>query len=276
MDNRGPDSIPAAGILPAMTTVVLDRVLRILDQLSRYDAGGLTLSDIARQADIPHPTVHRLLRDLSDARLVTALPDGRGYVLGRRAFEVGLAARARHDVAPLFEAHLRRLTDATGYAAYLFVRSGPEAVCHDHTHRQRLDPPLSVTVGGRRPLGVGAAGLALLAAQDDARVEQALAAHAAVLGRYGGLDVPALRTLIAQTRALGYARSGGCLNTNTAAVGHAVRDAGGCAFAAVSLSTTVARLTQREAARLASLLRAEIAQIEPRVRFAWSDEAVLR
>ncbi len=116
----------------------------------------------------------------------------------------------------------------------------------------------------------------LLAAQDDARVEASLAAHAGVLGRYGGLDVPSLRTLIAQTRALGYARSGGCLNTNTAAVGHAVRDPGGCAFAAVSLSTTVARLTQREAARLASLLRAEIAQIEPRVHFAWSDEAALR
>lgn len=175
-----------------------------------------------------------------------------------------------------FRGLLRRLAEATGYAAYLFVRSGIEAVCHDHTHAQRLDPPLSVTVGGRRPLGVGAAGLALLAAQDDARVEASLAAHAGVLGRYGGLDVASLRTLIAQTRALGYARSGGCLNTNTAAVGHAVRDPGGCAFAAVSLSTTVARLTQREAARLASLLRAEIAQIEPRVRFAWSDEAALR
>ncbi|OPH13033.1 ArsR family transcriptional regulator, partial [Azospirillum brasilense] len=96
-----------------MTTVVLDRVLRILDQLSRYDAGGLSLSDIARQSGIPHPTVHRLLRDLAQARLVTLLPDGRGYVLGRLAFEVGLAARARHDVAPLFAAHLRRLAEPT-------------------------------------------------------------------------------------------------------------------------------------------------------------------
>lgn len=259
-----------------MTTLVLDRALRILDQLSRYDARGLSLSDIARQSGIPHPTVHRLLRDMAAARMVTQLPDGKGYVLGRLTFEHGLAARARHDVAPLFTAHLRRLADATGYAAYLFVLSGHEAVCYDHTNVQRLDPPLSVTVGGRRPLGVGAAGLALMAAQDDALVEAALQAHAEVLGRYGGLDVPALRTLIAQTRALGYARSGGCLNTNTAAVGHAVRDAGGRAFAAVSLSTTVARLTQREAARLASLLRAEVREIEPRVRFAWSDGEALR
>lgn len=50
-------------------------------------------------------------------------------------------------------------------------------------------------------------------------------------------------------RAPGNARSGGCLNTKAAAVGHAVRDACGSALAAVSLSTTVARLTQREAAR---------------------------
>ena len=90
------------------------------------------------------------------------------------------------------------------------------------------------------------------------------------------MDEPALRGLLAQTRALGYARSGGCLNTNTAAVGHAVVDAGGRAFAAISLSTTVARLTQRETARLAALLRAQIAEIQPRVHFHWSDEAPLR
>ncbi len=259
-----------------MTTLVLDRALRILDQLSRYDARGLSLSDIARQSGIPHPTVHRLLRDMVAARLVTPLPEGRGYVLGRLTFEHGLAARARHDVAPLFAPALRRLTEATGYAAYVFVRSGHEAVCYDHTAVPRPDAALSVTVGGRRPLGVGAAGLALLAAQDDALVEAALHTHADALGRYGGLDVPALRALIAQTRTLGHARSGGCLNTNTAAVGHAVRDAGGGAFAAMSLSTTVARLTQREAGRLAALLRAEIADIEPRVPFHWTDGDALR
>lgn len=59
-------------------------------------------------------------------------------------------------------------------------------------------------------------------------------------------------------------------------MGHAVRDAGGRAFAAVSVSTTQARLTQREAARLAALLRAEIVEIEPRVRFRWSDGEALR
>ncbi|QPF76152.1 helix-turn-helix domain-containing protein [Roseateles sp. DAIF2] len=259
-----------------MATLVLDRALRILEQLSRYDARGLSLSDLARQSGIPHPTVHRLLRDMAAARLVTPLPDGRGYVLGRLPFEHGLAARARHDVTPLFAANLRRLSEATGYAAYLFVLSGVEAVCYDHTQSQRLDPPLSVTVGGRRPLGVGAAGLALMAAQDDARIEAALRANGEALGRYGGLDVPTLRGLLAQTRKLGYARNGGCLNTNTAAIGHAVADAGGRAFAAISLSTTVARLTQREALRLAALLRAEIAEIRPRVHFHWDDAAALR
>ena len=44
----------------------------------------------------------------------------------------------------------------------------------------------------------------------------------------------------------------------------------------MSVSTTQARLTQREAARLAALLRAEIVEIEPRVRFRWSDGEALR
>lgn len=259
-----------------MATVVLERTLRILDQLSRYDARGQSLSELARQSGIPHATVHRLLQDLLAARLVAREPDGRGYVLGRLAFEYGLAARSRHDVAGLFTPNLERLTAATGYAAYLFVRSGTEAVCYAHTATRRPDAPLTVTVGGRRPLGVGAAGLALLAAQDDALVEQALAQHAEVLGRYGGLTTPRLRELLEQTRTLGYARSGGCLNTNTAAVGHTACDAAGQAFAAISLSTTQARLTHREAARLDGLLRAEIADITPRIHFHWSDSAALR
>lgn len=189
---------------------------------------------------IPHATVHRLLQDLLAARLVVQQPDGRGYVLGRLAFEYGLA------------------------------------VCYAHTATRRPDTPLTVTVGGRRPLGVGAARLALLAAQDDTLVEQALADHAEVLGHYGGLSAARLRELLEQTRTLGYARSGGCLNTNTAAVGHTACDAAGQAFAAVSLSTTQARLTHRETARLDSLLRAEIADIKPRCHFQWSDSAALR
>lgn len=59
-----------------LATQVLDRVLRILDQLSHYGARGLSLSDIACQSGIPHPGVHWLLQDMAAARLAALLSAG--------------------------------------------------------------------------------------------------------------------------------------------------------------------------------------------------------
>jgi DNA-binding IclR family transcriptional regulator len=254
-----------------MATLVLDRALKILGVLSLYDSSGLPLSDIARRVDVPHPTVYRLLQDLTQSRLVTRLPDGRSYALGRIAYEFGLAARPRHDLSALFRPSLVRLTELTGYPTYLFVLSGHDAVCYDHTNARRLASALTITSGGRRPLGVGAGGLALLAAQDEKAAEAALRANAAKLGKFGGLDVVRVRTLVEETRVLGYARSGGCINTQTAAVGQVVRDARNRAFAAISLSTSFAHLRAVEAARLAALISEEIAPLTPRLRFDWND-----
>jgi DNA-binding IclR family transcriptional regulator len=247
-----------------MSTLVLDRTLKILGVLSLYDSSGLPLADIARRVEVPHPTVYRLLQDLLRSRLVTRLPQGRRYALGRTIYEFGLAARSRHDVSSLFRPSLERLCEQTGHPTYLFVLSGPDAVCYDHTNPRRAAELLTITSGGRRPLGVGAAGLALLAAQDDADVEAILHANAASFGKFGGLDVPRLRELIAETRSLGYSRSGGCLNTGTAAVGYAVRDASGAALAAISLSTRAAVLRAARAERLGRLIRDEIEPLASR------------
>jgi DNA-binding IclR family transcriptional regulator len=65
-----------------MSTLVLDRALKILGVLSLYDSSGLPLADIARRVEVPHPTVYRLLQDLVRSRLVTRLPHGRRYALG--------------------------------------------------------------------------------------------------------------------------------------------------------------------------------------------------
>jgi DNA-binding IclR family transcriptional regulator len=251
-----------------MGTLVLDRALKILGVLTLYDGTGLPLADIARRLGVPHPTVYRLLQDLLRWRLVTRLPDGRRYALGRTIYEFGLAARSRHDVSSLFRSSLERLTEKTALPAYLFVISGFDAVCYDHTSERRAAAPLTITSGGRRPLGVGAAGLALLAAQDDARVEAILRANAAEYGKFGGLDVPRLRGLIEETRSLGYCRSGGCLNTGTAAVGYAVRDAGGATVTAVSLSTRAPALRASQAERQGRLIRDEIEPLASRFRLA--------
>ncbi|WP_227163463.1 IclR family transcriptional regulator, partial [Lactiplantibacillus plantarum] len=59
---------------------------------------------------------------------------------------------------------LRQISDVSGDSAFLICRAGGDSLC---LHREVGNYPvqvLAVTIGHRQPLGVGAAGLALLGA----------------------------------------------------------------------------------------------------------------
>jgi DNA-binding IclR family transcriptional regulator len=68
---------------------------RALSVLATFDAGHQTLrlSDIARRADLPLPTAHRLVAELTAWGALTKQVDG-SYVVGRRLWDLGLLAPA--------------------------------------------------------------------------------------------------------------------------------------------------------------------------------------
>src|ERR671916_269796 len=68
---------------------------RVLSVLAAFDTThpSLRLSEIARRADLPLPTTHRLLAELSAWGGVSRRPDG-SYVIGRRPWDLGMLAPA--------------------------------------------------------------------------------------------------------------------------------------------------------------------------------------
>ncbi|WAM12220.1 helix-turn-helix domain-containing protein [Rhodococcus sp. JS3073] len=59
--------------MPARGESMIERVVRVLEAFK--DAGGsLTASEIARQADIPIPSAHRIVTELSASGSSTATP----------------------------------------------------------------------------------------------------------------------------------------------------------------------------------------------------------
>ncbi|MCL1960862.1 MAG: hypothetical protein FWG56_03590 [Desulfovibrionaceae bacterium] len=101
---------------------------------------------------------------------------------------------------------------------------------------------LVIQVGTLQPLGVGAAGLALLSALSDAQVDAIVAANATELPRYGGMTAERMRLLIRATRERGWSVIGNHATRNVLAVGMAVRNARGEPVAAISVATTQARM----------------------------------
>ena len=62
---------------------------------------GLSLTEIATRAALPHPSVHRVLQQLSDERLVDRHAELRRYRLGPMAFELGVAGSTMYDIRDL-------------------------------------------------------------------------------------------------------------------------------------------------------------------------------
>jgi len=117
-----------------------------------------------------------------------------------------------------------------------------------------------VTVGHRQPLGVGAAGLALLGALPAAEADEVVAQNEQALRAYGGMTVAQMRRLVENTRGRGWAVVGNAAVPGVLGVGMALCDAGGYPRLAVSVSSLISRMQAPRQRSIAELIRAQVSQ----------------
>ena len=235
---------------------VLRRGLRVLGVLRQAGAVGMHVTDIARAAGMQRSTVYRYLDVLAEEGYALREADAPRW----RMAELGVMmagdphAQAVRSLRPV----LRQISDVSGDSAFLICRAGGDSLC---LHREVGNYPvqvLAVTVGHRQPLGVGAAGLALLAAEADEVIlqnEQALRA-------YGGMTVAQMRRLAENTRDRGWAVVGNAAVPGVLGVGVALCDASGYPRLAVSVSSLISRMQAPRQRSIADLIRAQLAQDE--------------
>lgn len=154
---------------------VVDRVLALL---SAFDERHrvLTLTELARRADLPLPTTHRLVAQLVAGGALARRPDGR-YVVGRRLWDVGLLAPVQtglREVAAPFLADVHAATLAT---VHLAIHDRGQALYLDRLSG-RASVPVVSTVGSRLPLHATGVGKVLLAHAPAEAQEVALASLA--------------------------------------------------------------------------------------------------
>src|SRR5690606_27070865 len=96
--------------------------------------------------------------------------------------------------------------------------------------------------GHCHPLGVGAAGLAYLAAMDTHSAEQIIQANEPALNAYNRLSVGKLRNMMASTRDRGWSISCHVLDQRSLGVGCAVYDSRHRPVAAISVAAPIYRM----------------------------------
>lgn len=145
---------------------------RALAVLGAFDAKhrALTLSEIARRADLPVATAHRLLADLTAWGAVSKRDSGE-YVIGRRLWSIGLLAPVETGLRELASPYLHDLYGATFATVHLAVRDRLTALYLDRLSGHASVPVVSA-IGARLPLHTTGVGKVLLAhAPADVRNE---------------------------------------------------------------------------------------------------------
>lgn len=247
------------------------RLLAVMEELAAASSDGLRLTDVARAAGLGKATAHRILGGLEAHGLIEQDPETGRYFLGLRMLVWATAARARFGIARVAEPVVDRLARQTQDTVYLVARVGDESVCVDRREGSFPIRALTLDVGDRRPLGIGAGSLAMLAFLPDVEVDRIMAVHAPERAAYPFSD-GRVREMIDAARRNGYAYNdvhvfqGMETITDMAAVAVPIRRGDGIPVAALHLTAITARLEPPRRDELVAMLQHEVRRLESEYR----------
>lgn len=223
---------------------------------------GARLSDLVALSRLERPTARRILKCLIAERMLAQQEASHRYVLGPLIYELGLAAAPQFNLRDLCRAFVRRIAERTADTVFLTVRSGYDSVCIDRAEGSFPIKALTLEVGTRRPLGVGAGGLALLMPLPEPEVEEIIARNTPRLAAYNGLTAQTLTRMLRRSRELGYSLNDHHVTAGAVSVGLPVLDAYGAPLASISVGAIASRMKPERRPELAAALREETAALE--------------
>jgi DNA-binding IclR family transcriptional regulator len=246
-------------------TQSLHRASVLLQEIAAAGQEGARLSELAQRTQLERATIHRMLKMLVLERWLQRDETSKRYRLGPLIFELSLCIPTRSDFRSVFEPVLDELLHASKATVYLNVRSGLDFVCMARRDGGEQYSAMIHDVGGRRPLGIGASGLALLLdmpPEESARIVQK---NAARYPYYGRATQALAQESLDESRQLGYALSRDLDVVGLSAVGLPIHNAAGHAFAALSIVTPTPALTPERCEELVALARHAVQRIEKKI-----------
>jgi DNA-binding IclR family transcriptional regulator len=228
---------------------VLGRALRVLDTFDD-EHHELRLSEIARRAELPLSTVHRLVRELVAWGGLERTDDH--YRIGLRIFELGTIAPSweqRRNAALPF---MQDLYEATHQNIHLAALDGKEIVylLKLSGHEPNSAP---TRTGGRHAAHCTSLGKALLAFSPEPAQEAVIAAGLEPQTRFTIRDPAGFRKELAAIRERGLAFDRQESTPGLGCIGAPIFGPGGVPAAAISVSGPIRRMN---AAVLAPVIRA--------------------
>lgn len=230
------------------------RAIALLRRFAEVGREGKSAAELAAETGVDRTTTHRILRCMVEEGLLSSGRVRGRYALGPLAYELGLAAGEQINLATICRPVLARIAARTEDTVFLMARAGFDAVCLERVEGSYPVKTLVVNVGSRRPLGIGAGGLAVLSALRPDESEEVILQNAA---RIPGMTVERLRKLVARTSQKQFASLDVTGIPGVRAIAVAVRTPSGRPIAALSVAAVTSRMAKERQSVIVEMLRRE-------------------
>ncbi|WP_337030857.1 glyoxylate bypass operon transcriptional repressor IclR [Pantoea agglomerans] len=252
-----PVAAPAGGQVQSLT-----RGLTLLELIADSH-GSVALTELAQQAGLPNSTTHRLLSTMQQQGFVRQVGDLGLWTIGAHAFVVGSSFLQSRNLLALIHPVLRSLMEQSGETVNLAVLdlSDHQAVIIDQVQCTQL-MRMSAPIGGKLPMHASGAGKAFLAHLGDEQVTALL--HQKGLHYYTPktlMSPQSLKENLALVRKAGFSFDDEEHALGLRCVAAPIYDEHGEAFAALSISGPIARMTDDRITELGAQVIREARQV---------------
>ena len=228
--SAGPSSAtPVQSLVRGLT------VIRVFDA----ENAQLTLSDVARRAELTRATARRVLHTLADLGYVST--DGRRFSLRPKILELGHAFLSSMRLPAIVQPHLERLTDSAHESSSVAVLDERDIVYVARVARQRI-MTVVINVGTRFPAYATSMGRVLLANLPSDELDHYLDRHEReAFTSHTITDRGRLVTELTKVRDQGWALVDQELEEGLRSIAAPIRDRTGVVVAAINLSASSRR-----------------------------------
>lgn len=236
------------------------RALNLVEHLSGTDS-DLSLTELARLAELQPPTAHRLLQTLVERQWVVQDPSTTRYRLSHRLLGIVGDLEARTGrLRALVRPHLEALRDLSGESTNLVLLDGLATVYIDQVPGRR---PIRMftEIGARVPAYASGAGKAMLAFAPSGAQRALTRTPLKQLTEHTVTDLATLQREFEQIRTVGYACDNEEYEIGVACVAAPILAGDDAAPAAISISAPAARWKSVDRDALGRQLADHAAQI---------------
>lgn len=238
----------------------LTRIDKIFGAIKSSRHFELSLSDVARRANLSVPTTRRFLEELVNLEYLNYLEQKKKYTLGYKIQHLAEGFnryKVLGDVSPA----LREIAKLTRDTVILVIQHGLDALCIERVEGEYPIRNQNTLIGTRWPLGLGAASLSLIAFLDPKIIESIIKKNKERYFKERKKRSDFIMKLVTETQKRKYSVSIGNATENAIGIGLSIFSGKGEVDAAISVSAIEQRMPKDRWKKIAIIMQAELNNI---------------